>query len=95
MRNRRPSAQTAAVLDQLVDGRWWHGYELSRRTGVASGTLYPMLMRLERRGYLESAWEEPRSGRPPRHTYRLTPEGARYAAATRRTVPGGTSPQTA
>jgi DNA-binding PadR family transcriptional regulator len=57
--------------------RWRYGYDLSKETGLASGTLYPILMRLTEQKLLETAWEpsdEP--GRPPRHIYRLTADGA-------------------
>ncbi len=89
MRTRRPSAQTVRVLDRLAaePGRWWHGYELSRLTGVASGTLYPMLMRLAERGHLASEWQESVAGRPARHLYRITPAGEAVAAATSRATP--------
>lgn len=89
MRTRRPSTQTRAVLDALIGehDRWRHGYDLSKETGLASGTLYPLLMRLADRGYLESRWEENEApGRPPRHLYRLTAAGRQYAAETRRTT---------
>ena len=56
-----------------------HGYEISRRTGIASGTLYPLLMRLADRGMLESRWELPGDGRRPRHLYRITPDGVEAA----------------
>lgn len=89
MRTRRPSAQTRAVLDSLVGDRdrWRHGYDLSRETGLASGTLYPLLMRLANRGYLESRWQDNETpGRPPRHLYRLTAAGRRYATETGHTA---------
>jgi DNA-binding PadR family transcriptional regulator len=35
----------------------WHGYELMKQTKLASGTLYPMLARLEVQGLVSSAWE--------------------------------------
>lgn len=55
---------------------WRYGYELAAEVGLASGSLYPILMRLSDRGLLESTWEErPPRGRPPRHLYRLTPAG--------------------
>lgn len=61
-------------------GRWRHGYYLSEQTGLSSGTLYPILMRLSDRGMLESKWEpSPYPGRPPRKLYRLNAEGASYA----------------
>lgn len=82
-RRRRPSAQTRTILELLSTDpdRWFHGYELSQKTGIASGTLYPLMMRLTDRGYLESKWEQASvAGRPPRHLYRLTATGRQYAA---------------
>jgi PadR family transcriptional regulator PadR len=59
---------------------WQHGYELSKLTGLTSGTLYPLLIRLDDQGLLESRWQEPeRAGRPPRHAYRLTTTGLELA----------------
>ena len=55
---------------------WRHGYDIARETGVKSGTLYPILMRLADRGWLEACWEDEQpTGRPRRHLYRLTSEG--------------------
>lgn len=57
-----------------------YGYELSRETGLASGTLYPILMRLTEQGLLEADWEpSDQPGRPPRHLYRLTGDGVALA----------------
>jgi DNA-binding PadR family transcriptional regulator len=83
---RRPnsSKQTEAVLAALLSSRdqWRHGYDLSRETGLKSGTLYPILMRLEQQGWLEAEWEaEPAPGRPRRHLYRLTGMGIEEAQA--------------
>lgn len=51
-----------------------------KETGLKSGTLYPILMRLTDRGFLTASWEEPQSpGRPPRQSYQLTPKGRAYA----------------
>ncbi len=83
-RHRSVSPQTLRVLDRLLEEPedWHYGYDLSRRTGLKSGTLYPILVRLADRGWLATRWAEPeRSGRPPRHMYRLTVEGARQAAS--------------
>jgi PadR family transcriptional regulator, regulatory protein PadR len=77
------SAQTLRVLAQLLKQRngWHYGYALARQTGLPSGTLYPILIRLAQQGWLETKWTEPdRPGVPPRHTYRLTNAGARAAA---------------
>ena len=60
------------------------GAEISRAVNVGSGTLYPMLARLEAAGWLTSAWEavEPREiGRPRRRLYRLSGVGYRNAHA--------------
>ena len=59
---------------------WHHGYELSKSTGLLSGTLYPILMRLSDRKFLEHKWQEtPEPGRPARHVYRLTAAGIAHA----------------
>jgi len=74
--------QTRRLLAALLSQRaqWQHGYDLSEQTGLPSGTLYPILMRLSDRGMLESRWEpSPHQGRPPRKLYRLTAEGMAYA----------------
>lgn len=76
------SPQTLSVLELLLEspGSWHYGYALSQLTGLKSGTLYPILMRLADQGWLETRWAEPEQpGRPPRHTYRLTGEGAKAA----------------
>ena len=83
---RRPNAspqteQVLAVLLADLEG-WRHGYDLSRETDLRSGTLYPILMRLERQGWLEARWEDsPAPGKPRRHLYRLSAAGAREARA--------------
>ena len=58
------------------------GADLMVSTGVASGTLYPILIRLEREGVLSSEWEgaDPGElGRPRRRFYGLTRNGAAFA----------------
>jgi PadR family transcriptional regulator PadR len=76
---RRLSAQAIDTLVALRDeSGWLHGYELSRRTGLKPGTLYPILERLALRGLLEGRWEQsPLGKRPARHSYRLTDVGGR------------------
>src|ERR1017187_4168815 len=76
------SPQTLDVLQRMLESpRAWHyGYALSQSTGLRSGTLYPILARLADQGWLETRWSESEQpGRPPRHTYRLTGDGARAA----------------
>jgi DNA-binding PadR family transcriptional regulator len=79
----RVSPQTLALLDALLDRptEWRHGYALSQFTGISSGTLYPILMRLDKLHWLETKWEEPAGGRPPRHLYRLTSQARAWARA--------------
>jgi DNA-binding PadR family transcriptional regulator len=81
-RSRKHSQQTRVVLAELATepSRDRYGYELAQATGLASGTLYPILMRLEVRGFLEARWEL--SERRPRHVYRLTAAGLQAVAAT-------------
>ena len=72
------SAQTLSVLAALCDqpSQWQHGYALAKQTGLKSGTLYPILIRLADRGLVEACWQdEPQPGRPRRHLYRLTAAG--------------------
>jgi len=72
------SPQTLSVLATLCEqpSRWQHGYALASQTGLKSGTLYPILIRLADRGLVEACWqEEPQPGRPRRHLYRLTADG--------------------
>ncbi len=81
---RKFSEQTLALLTVLIaqPQKWRHGYDLSRDTGLKSGTLYPIMMRLCDRGFLESKWEDSaKTGRPPRHIYRLTAAGGALARA--------------
>lgn len=86
------SPQTLRLFAALIaePDRWRYGYDLSRETGLASGTLYPILMRLTDQEMLEAGWEVPQQkGRPTRHIYRLSPDGrnlarARLAAASER-----------
>ena len=78
------SAQTIAVFAALADepAAWRHGYDLAQQTGLKSGTLYPILVRLADRQIVEARWEEGEpAGRPRRHLYRLTSEGFEVATA--------------
>lgn len=71
-----------ALLDQ-PDGPHW-GYDLSRRTGVRSGVLYPILNRMLAANWVDSWWEdagELEENRSPRRYYRLTPDGRGQLAA--------------
>jgi PadR family transcriptional regulator, regulatory protein PadR len=76
----RLSPQTIQTLEAFLEApkNWKYGYDISRNTGLRSGTLYPILMRLAQNKVLETRWEIAESGRPPRHMYRLTPAGLRF-----------------
>ena len=78
---RSPSPQTRHVLQAFLGapGHKQYGYGISRATGLKSGTLYPILMRLAEQNLVEAKWETGEPGRPPRHVYRLTPAGLRLA----------------
>jgi PadR family transcriptional regulator PadR len=85
------SAQTLSVLAALRDepSQWRHGYALARQTGLKSGTLYPILIRLADRGLVEACWQdEPVPGRPRRHLYRLTTGGTATATEALAAVAG-------
>jgi DNA-binding PadR family transcriptional regulator len=77
----RLSPQTLRVLERFIESpsAWRYGYELSRETGLKSGTLYPILMRLAKFSFLETKWVTTEDGVPPRHNYRLTPNGMKLA----------------
>ena len=78
------SSQTLAVFSALLaqPQAWRYGYDLSKETGLKSGTLYPLLIRLHDQGLLEAEWRPAAQvGRPPRHAYRLTQAGLSAAHA--------------
>jgi PadR family transcriptional regulator, regulatory protein PadR len=84
------SPQTLSVLAALCEqpSQWQHGYALASQTGLKSGTLYPILIRLADRGLVEACWqEEPQPGRPRRHLYRLTPGGLASASGALAALP--------
>ena len=79
-----------AVLAVLDDGPL-HGYEIARRIEAESegvlrftlASLYPLLYRMEKRGWTTAAWETTASG-VKRRSYRLTPAGRKQLALSRR-----------
>jgi PadR family transcriptional regulator, regulatory protein PadR len=79
----RLSQQTLVLLSALLEAPsdWHYGYDLSRRTTLKSGTLYPILMRLTDHKWLETKWEFDDARGRPRHMYQLTAEGRRRARA--------------
>ena len=80
----RMTLTTQLVLRALLEepAREMYGLEICARAGLQSGTIHPILARLEKAGWLESRWEDadPREqGRPRRRYYRLSPDGAELA----------------
>jgi DNA-binding PadR family transcriptional regulator len=76
--------QTQAVLAALLHDMTepHYGLEIAKSAGLASGTIYPILARLERQQWVESEWEQidqSKEGRRRRRYYRLTGEGAHVA----------------
>lgn len=69
---------TLAVLRAIRAGAGY-GLDIMERTGLPSGTVYPTLGRMEKRGYLRARWENEeaarKDGRPRRRYYRLTVAG--------------------
>jgi PadR family transcriptional regulator PadR len=67
------------VLSLLGDERLY-GFDLVRRLAdvdgmvISEGTIYPLLSRLRREGWVTTTWAESESG-PPRRYYAVTPEG--------------------
>jgi PadR family transcriptional regulator, regulatory protein PadR len=79
------------LILSLVEARPRHGYEISKLIERRSGgtvrfhvaSLYPLLYRLEKRGWLQGRWVE-KSGQRRRRYYRLTPQGRKVLASQRR-----------
>jgi DNA-binding PadR family transcriptional regulator len=74
---------TALVLRALAAG-FHYGFDVMDATGLPSGTVYPILRRLDREGLLESTWEKQATAqqaqRPPRRYYAITRSGERMLA---------------
>ena len=75
----RLTRPTALVLFALARG-FRHGFDILDATALPSGTVYPILRRLEHAGLVASRWEPVReardAGRPPRRYYELSGAGA-------------------
>lgn len=76
MRTTHALVQLAAALMAAPDDRHW-GYQLSKASGIRSGTMYPRLTSMLELGWLTDGWEEleEADGRPPRRYYELTDKG--------------------
>lgn len=68
---------TLDVLEVLISGDELHGFAIAKAAGKPTGSVYPILLRLEGAGWVESRWEEehPETGRPRRRFYQLTADG--------------------
>jgi DNA-binding PadR family transcriptional regulator len=82
----RITGPTLKVLKELLQAPTTDlsGADIGRSSGLPSGTLYPILLRLEAAGWLSSQWETAKPteiGRPRRRLYKLTGTGARAARA--------------
>jgi PadR family transcriptional regulator, regulatory protein PadR len=82
----RMTLPTQLVLRELLaePTREKYGLQLCADAGLPSGTIHPILARLEALGWVESRWEDTaaahQEGRPRRRYYRLTTEGAEHAS---------------
>jgi PadR family transcriptional regulator len=84
-RDVRMSLQTLRVLEAFLEdpNRELAGSDVQKRSSLASGTLYPILLRLESAGWFVSRWENispAEAGRPRRRLYRLTATGLARAS---------------
>ena len=87
----RISLQTLRALEAFLENPSdeLSGADVQKRSGLASGTLYPILLRLEEAGWVESCWEteDPHDlGRPRRRFYHVTGVGAQKAKSALRDV---------
>jgi PadR family transcriptional regulator, regulatory protein PadR len=75
-RTAHSSRQTVQVLELFVlNDEALYGAQIVKTLGLKEGTVYPLLHRLERGGYLQKTWVESEPGRPPRCYYRMTVAG--------------------
>lgn len=83
----RVTPATVDILSSLLDaGESTWGLLVIRNSGRPAGTVYPVLERLERLGWVESTWEDdPERSGPRRRLYTLTGAGADAARTTVRT----------
>lgn len=80
----RVSRNVLKVLKMMIEKPQtpYSGADIAREVGIGSGTLYPLLQRLENAGWLKSEWEKidpAEAGRPRRREYKLTARGQTLA----------------
>lgn len=74
---------TSAMILKVISAGCNYGFDIMERTGLQSGTVYPVLRRLEQSGLIHSRWEPGEAQelqRPQRRYYRLTRAGERTLA---------------
>lgn len=71
----------------MLSQKTYYGYEILQKLDIypmlaaKESTIYPLLRRLQKDGYLKSFWQDSAEGLPPRKYYSLTPEGEAYLGA--------------
>jgi len=80
MRMTIPLTRVLRVLLENPGQKMW-GFDLGKKADLRSGTIYPLLARLEDAGWVTTEWEEIKKseGRPPRRYYQMTEVGKREA----------------
>lgn len=85
-----PLSYSGALVLQAISQGHRYGFEIMHAARLPSGTVYPLLRRLEGSGMVESRWEDAldaqEDGRPPRRYYQITPDGRKALAETRERV---------
>jgi PadR family transcriptional regulator PadR len=87
----RLTYSTGIVLQAVAAG-YRYGFDIMDTSGLPDGTVYPALRRLQRVGWLESAWEDAElahaENRPQRRYYQLTGAGLHHLREARQRFPG-------
>jgi DNA-binding PadR family transcriptional regulator len=85
-----PLSYNATLVLQAMTQGHRYGFQIMRATGLPSGTVYPLLRRLEGSEMVTSRWEDAEvardEGRPPRRYYEPTREGVRALAEARERI---------
>ena len=89
-RRKGPMSYSATLVLQAISQGAGYGFEIMREAALPSGTVYPLLRRLEAGGLVKSHWEEDEEvkgeGRPRRRYYEVTPEGLAALAVGRERI---------
>lgn len=85
-----PLSYSGALVLQAIQTGHRHGFDIMRATGLPSGSVYPLLRRLEAAGLVASRWEHIDNARdearPPRRYYTTTADGRAALGAARARV---------